>query len=57
MFLEIWGWSFLTPDARLEQILWGTKILTGKLRDTKMFVKKLRAAKFSTIYFLRGVKY
>ena len=51
------GRSFLTPYTRLEQISRGTKTLTGKSRGTKMLGEKLRGAKFSTIYFLRGVRY
>ena len=41
----------------MEKILRGTKILTEKLMGVKIFGRKLRGAKFSTVYLLRGMKY
>ena len=45
------GWSFLTSDIRLEQIL------RGKKMGMEIFGRKLRGAKFSTLSHLRGIEY
>ena len=55
-FVETWGVAFLIPDTQLEQILRGMKILTENLMGVKTIKKKLRGAKFPTL-FLRDVEY